>query len=274
MHYIPFNNEDPKNSEFSINCKCCPLCIIGNTYNEEFAAGCPYCNGNEIFSIDKEDFFTLSPAKDYKCKVRWYSPLLKSPYIQLMIFLINDSDYFETNTLAKYYLDKSPKRKLYEGRDKDIQQIFELMKKLYPDLEDIYNKIMFEGYKLDDNMNLYQVEEKKEEEMSESVNGLKREVVMFCKPNVYDNIKADKEITSVCGIELNHPTKNVYDDNIKTYYHFMRSTPEIDMRMGESDIIIVNNSQFTEDAVEEKVILESIANIIDAAYKEKNKEES
>ena len=66
----------------------------------------------------------------------------------------------------------------------------------------------------------------------------------------------------------------LYNDNIKTYYHFMRSTPEIDMRMGESDIIIVNNSQFTEDAVEEKVILESIANIIDAAYKEKNKEES
>ena len=101
-----------------------------------------------------------------------------------------------------------------------------------------------------------------EEKVDISNIGVKHEVVMFCKANIYDIIDADKEIDSVCGIPLNYPTKYVFNEEDKLYFHFLKATPDIESNIKNSDVVIVNHFQFGEPFIDEKRILAAIANIV------------
>ena len=101
-----------------------------------------------------------------------------------------------------------------------------------------------------------------EEKVDISNIGVKHEVVMFCKANIYDIIDADKETDSVCGIPLNYPTKYVFNEEDKIYFHFCKATPDIESNMKNSDVVIVNHFQFGEPFIDEKRILATIANIV------------
>ena len=248
MHYIPFQNEDPRNTEISINCICCPLIEYGDTSDNQFSVRCPYTTGYEWFSYDDNgDFFTLNAAKLGECIVQYRDTTFEVAYIRFMNLLINDSAFKEDT-------EDNLKRR------EDIREVIRMISKLYPDWNDMYYKIN-NGYKLDDHYNLYkEVKETKEVDVSDI--GVKHEVIMFCKGNIYDLIDADKEITNVCGVDLDYPVKNVFDDENKAYYHFMKATPAIEEKMNNSDVVIINHSQFGEAFVDEKKVLASIAKIV------------
>ena len=88
-----------------------------------------------------------------------------------------------------------------------IYELNEYISKLTNDLTqatDIRNKYI---HKLEELERINNDEEK----VNISNIGVKHEVVMFCKANIYDIIDADKETDSVCGIPLNYPTKYVFN---------------------------------------------------------------
>jgi hypothetical protein len=86
-------------------------------------------------------------------------------------------------------------------------------------------------------------------------------VTMFCSSAMYDNIVYDKEITECAKVKLICPTKYVYDPVVKIYYIIMKGTPEMESKMGNSDIIIAHISQFGDNPVSETELYNSIARI-------------
>jgi hypothetical protein len=86
-------------------------------------------------------------------------------------------------------------------------------------------------------------------------------VAMFCSSKMYDNIIYDKEIAECAGIKLDYPMKYVYDPLVKIYYTIMKGSPEMESKMGNSDIIIVGISQFGDNPVSETELYSSIARI-------------
>ena len=86
-------------------------------------------------------------------------------------------------------------------------------------------------------------------------------VTMFCSSAMYDNIVYDKEITECAKVKLNCPTKYVYDPSARIYYIIMKGTPEMESKMGNSDIVIAHISQFGDNPVSETELYNSIARI-------------
>ena len=109
--------------------------------------------------------------------------------------------------------------------------------------------------------------------MSEEVNiiyrdnmfNIKRTITMFCGSKVYDQINADSEVTHMRGIYLDCPIKYVYDSDIRVYYTILRNNGWMDDKFGDTDVVIVNNSQFGDEDVKHEDIIASIARITNFA---------
>jgi hypothetical protein len=158
MHYIPFFNEDKKNTCEKVNCKNCPLFkteLIDNTCYMAYCNYTDYTEGDIIYYDQESDIITLSGRSI--CPVKYKDPVEKFHYLHItsniMIELANTCEKLQ----CKNYKSDEEKESLEKRKD-DIWTCLDILKKLFPEKDEIRLKLLTEdGYNLDDDMNLYKV---------------------------------------------------------------------------------------------------------------------
>lgn len=154
MHYIPFINEDPKNRYEDLNCRNCPMFEGSTVYNMKIVCTCPFNGGyTEEFDIDQK-VIQLKQAITRNCPVRYRDPVERFNYLQFKSIVNHDfynccKELFENKNLSD-----EERKTLIEKRDK-IMKLATLMEELYPKFEHEANKIMLDGYKMDENGELF-----------------------------------------------------------------------------------------------------------------------
>ena len=151
MHYIPFINEDKKNTYEVVNCKCCPLFKTELLDNGCCIAYCDYSSGDIIH--DTENYIVTLPGRRI-CPVKYKDPVEDFHYL----YIINNF-YKELVKICRKigneeYKSDEEKESLEKRRD-SIMICCDILKDVFPEKEEMYHKIMEGGYKLDDDMNLY-----------------------------------------------------------------------------------------------------------------------
>ena len=149
MHYIPFINEDPKNRYEDLNCRNCPMFEGSTVYNMKIVCTCPFNGGyTEEFDIDQK-VIQLKQAITRNCPVRYRNPVEDFHFFQVYCNLT--SEFART---FKEWKEDEDNKELLDKRD-NVMKCLGLMETIFPEKFDRYQKIMHDGYKLDENMNLY-----------------------------------------------------------------------------------------------------------------------
>ena len=157
MHYIPFINEKIDNRHNDINCYCCPLAFIKYIDNKPRLITCQYNSDYgyepvEITNLDNINI-TLKPATTYTCPVQYRDPVEKVHYLQVYCNINNKF----ASKYREIYEDKSlspedKNTKLQEMIQK-FSQCQDFLEELFPEHHELYEKVMKEGYHLDENLN-------------------------------------------------------------------------------------------------------------------------
>jgi hypothetical protein len=157
MHYIPFINEKIDNRFNDINCYCCPLAIIKYIDSKPRFITCLYNNDYgyepvEITNLDNINI-TLKPATTYTCPVQYRDPVERAHFLNVY-YNINNTF---VNKYKKIDYDNSlssedKNNKLQELLNK-FNQCQDFLKELFPKQYELYEKVMLEGYHLDEDLN-------------------------------------------------------------------------------------------------------------------------
>lgn len=157
MHYIPFSNEKIDNRYSEINCCCCPLVTIKYIDNKPRFVTCPYNNnyGYEPVEVTDPDNLniTLIPATTSGCTVEYINPVERAHYLQ--VFCNINNKFVNEYKKISHDISLSPEDKnikLHELIHK-FSQFEDFLKELFPKDHELYEKVMLEGYHLDENMN-------------------------------------------------------------------------------------------------------------------------
>lgn len=159
MHYIPFNNENPRNRDNEFDCRSCP-CFEGNkVYDYSIIGTCRYNQGlKEEFKFkdfDKESFnVKLSAANTRNCPIRYRDPVERFHYLQFRCIVYSDFHNCCKELFENKNLTEEEKTLLEEKRDK-LMDLSKLMEEIYYKSDQKANKIMLDGYKMDENMELF-----------------------------------------------------------------------------------------------------------------------
>ena len=162
MHYIPFINEDPRNRDNDFDCRDCPCFIFYFISNNVIEGSCIFNNGRiETFESNNEDIINdrktnvkLQAAITRNCPVRYRDPVEGFKYLQFISIVNNDFYNYCKELSENKNLSDEERKVLTEKRDKTMQLSL-LMSELYPKFEHETNKIMLEGYKMDENGELF-----------------------------------------------------------------------------------------------------------------------
>ena len=162
MHYIPFINENPRNRDNDFDCRDCPCFIFKFISNNVMEGSCIFNNSRiETFESNNEDIINdrktnvkLQAAITRNCTVRYRDPVEGFKYLQFMSIVNNDFYNYCKELSENKNLSDEERKVLTEKRDKTMQ-LSQLMGELYPKFEYKTNKIMLEGYKMDENGKLF-----------------------------------------------------------------------------------------------------------------------
>lgn len=158
MHYIPFINEDKRNTYEKINCKHCPLFNIKPVNNEYYIGYCKYNKNLEgaIISCDTE---SVDITHISNCPVKYKDPMKDFHYMQVYWMINNEfvNSYIKLEKGLKDGNLSNEEKEILEKRIDKFLSCSKLLSELFPKHEEMYKKIMNEGYKLDDDMNLYKL---------------------------------------------------------------------------------------------------------------------
>jgi hypothetical protein len=157
MHYIPFINEKIDNRYNDINCYCCPLATIKYINNKPRFITCQYNSyyGYEPVEITNLDNIniTLIPATKYTCPVKYTDPVERAHFLQVYC---NINSKFR-NKYKEIYEDKSLSSEDKNDKIHELVQKFnqcqDFLKELFPNQYELYEKVMLDGYHLDENLN-------------------------------------------------------------------------------------------------------------------------
>ncbi len=154
MHYIPFINEDKKNTYEVVNCKCCPLFKTKLLDDTCYMAYCNYSNGDVIYYDKESSVITLSGRRI--CPVKYKDPVEDFHYFQITCDI--SSKFVETcRKLEREEYKSDETEESLEKRLKDIMTCRNILEELFPEKEEMYYKLIKGKYKLDDDMNLYEI---------------------------------------------------------------------------------------------------------------------
>ena len=155
MHYIPFINEDKKNTCEVVNCKSCPLFKSTVLDNTRYVARCNYTDGDIIYFNNETDIITLSGR--CICPVKYKDPIENFHYLHttcdISLKLAATCRKIEN---GEYGSDEE--KESLEKRKEDIMTCISILEELFPKKEEMLRKLTLEGgYNLDDDMNLYKI---------------------------------------------------------------------------------------------------------------------
>ena len=157
MHYIPFINEKIDNRYNDINCCCCPLATIKYIDNELISVTCQYNRNYGYQPVEVTDSdninITLIPATKYTCPVKYTDPVERAHFLQVYCninnrFIDKYKEIKDDNSLSPE--DKNTKLKEIVQK---FNQLQDFLKELFPKHHELYEKVMLEGYYLDENLN-------------------------------------------------------------------------------------------------------------------------
>lgn len=155
MHYIPFSNEKIDNRYNDINCCCCPLATIKYIDNKPVSVTCPYNSnyGYKPVEVTDPNNLNIKLAVTSSCPVLYRDPVESVHYIQVYCninnrFINKYKEIKDDNSLSPE--DKNTK--LHEIVQK-FNQLQDFLKELFPKHHELYEKVMLEGYYLDENLN-------------------------------------------------------------------------------------------------------------------------
>ena len=166
MHYIPFENEDPKNTYENFDCRNCPCFVGQKIFDYAILGTCKYNGGNkEKFRFKDYDpeYFTvrLRAGLTRNCPIQYKDPVENFHYYQFMSILHNDL----VNTVRERY-DKYDSGTLTDEEEKGLHnrylKIIETIKsieQLYPDKKTLHDRLVNGNCKLDENMKPYKIGE-------------------------------------------------------------------------------------------------------------------
>lgn len=158
MHYIPFLSEKKDNRYEDIDCRNCP-CFEGSTiYNKILIGTCKFNNcRKEEFDLGSNCAILLEAGKNRTCPVKYKDPIENFHFFQFMRIISND-----LHNTSKDLTYKRENRQLsdeeennYKDKLHKLVQLSILMEELFPEQYNLYKKITFEGYKLDETMTPY-----------------------------------------------------------------------------------------------------------------------
>ena len=154
MHYIPFINEDPKNRYEDLNCRNCPMFEGSTVYNMKIICTCPFNGGyTEEFDIDQK-VIQLKQAITRNCPVRYRDPIEGFHYLQVRCIIYHDFHNCCRELFENKNLTEEEKALLEEKRDK-LMDLSKLMEEIYYKSDQKANKIMLDGYQMDENGELF-----------------------------------------------------------------------------------------------------------------------